>query len=50
MRIVFLDRATFGPTVELLRPDLPHDWQVYDDTSPEEVVERLAGATGEVSS
>ena len=45
MRIVFLDRATFGPTVELIRPDLPHEWQVYDDTSPDEIVERLAGAT-----
>lgn len=43
-RIVFLDRGTIGPSVELSRPAAPHDWQMHDRTPPEAVVERLAGA------
>ncbi|MCQ0987814.1 D-2-hydroxyacid dehydrogenase [Jiella marina] len=44
-KIVFLDRETFGPEVELTRPDHPHDWVEHQATRPEDVVERLAGAT-----
>ncbi len=43
-RIVFLDRATIGPAVELTRPKTPHEWIVYDKTSPDQLVERLHGA------
>lgn len=43
-RIVFLDRATFGPGVELTRPKTPHEWIVYDKTAPDQLVERLQGA------
>lgn len=43
-RIVFLDRATIGPAIELERPAAPHEWVVYDVTGPDQVVERLQGA------
>lgn len=43
-RIVFLDRATIGPTVTLNRPRQAHDWQAYERTSPDQVIERLAKA------
>jgi glycerate dehydrogenase len=43
-RIVFLDRSTIGPTVNLTRPAFQHDWIEYDRTRPDQVVERLAGA------
>lgn len=43
--IVFLDRATIAPQIVLRRPDFPHQWRDYDRTRPEEVVERLKGAT-----
>ncbi len=43
-RIVFLDRATIGPSVDLKRPEAPHDWQAYDRTAPDEVAARLADA------
>ena len=42
MRIVFLDRGSIGPSVELHRPSFDHDWVVYDQTAPEQVAERLA--------
>jgi len=41
--IVFLDRATLG--VPLRPPGFPHDYRDYAATSPEQAVERLAGAT-----
>jgi phosphoglycerate dehydrogenase-like enzyme len=41
MRIVFLDRRTMSPTLQLRRPSFEHDWIEYDRTSPSEVVERL---------
>lgn len=43
-RIVFLDRATIGPSVELKRPETPHEWIIYDTTEPDQLVERLQGA------
>jgi glycerate dehydrogenase len=43
-RIVFLDRDTIGPSVNLARPRFSHDWVEYGATTPGEVVERLAGA------
>jgi glycerate dehydrogenase len=44
-RIVFLDRATIGPAVELRRPHFEHEWLEHDATPGEEIVERLAHAT-----
>jgi len=44
-RIVFLDRNTIGPSVELTRPRFEHEWIEYDATKPEQVVERLGGAS-----
>jgi glycerate dehydrogenase len=44
-RIVFLDRATIGPTVTLTRPRFAHEWAEHDSTAAAEVAERLAGAT-----
>ncbi len=44
MRIVFLDRGSIGPSVELHRPAFAHEWVVHDRTEPGQVAERLAGA------
>jgi glycerate dehydrogenase len=44
-KIVFLDRATIGPSVTLDRPGFAHDWVVHERTSAAEVSGRLAGAT-----
>ncbi len=44
MRIVFLDRATIGPTVDTFKPTCSHEWVEYDRTKESEVVERLQGA------
>jgi len=44
MKIVFLDRATIGPTVNIARPAAEHDWQEYDRTSAAQVAERIADA------
>jgi glycerate dehydrogenase len=43
-RIVFLDRGTIGPSVELTKPEFDHDWVEYDRTDPDQVVERLKDA------
>ena len=43
-RIVFLDRDTIGPSVEITRPSFDHEWVEYDRTSPDEVADRLLGA------
>lgn len=43
-RIVFLDRATIAPQIRLRAPSFDHEWVEHDDTAPEQVVERLAGA------
>jgi glycerate dehydrogenase len=44
-RIVFLDRATIGPSVDLRRPHFEHDWVEHEATSGDEVVGRLTDAT-----
>ncbi len=44
-RIVFLDRATMGDDLELASAGFEHEFLTYPDTSPEQVVERLRGAT-----
>ncbi len=44
MKIVFLDRNTIGPSVELSRPAFPHEWKEYETSKHEQVVERLKGA------
>src|SRR5665213_3765616 len=43
-QIVFLDRNTIGPTVQLTRPRFNHKWIEYGVTAPDQVAERLAGA------
>lgn len=43
--IVFLDRATIAPQIQLRRPSFAHDWVEHAQTLPEQVAERLAGAT-----
>ena len=48
-RIVFLDRSTIGPSVDLTTPSFPHDWVDHDRTAPGQVVERLRGAEIAVS-
>jgi glycerate dehydrogenase len=44
-RIVFLDRATLAPQIRLRAPTFAHELAEHDDTTPEQVVPRLAGAT-----
>jgi glycerate dehydrogenase len=44
-RIVFLDRATIGPSVDLRRPQFEHEWIEHEATSGDEVVGRLTDAT-----
>lgn len=44
-KIVFLDRGTFAPEVELTRPEVEHEWVDYDNTAADKIVERLQGAT-----
>ena len=43
-RIVFLDRDTIGPSVEITRPSFEHEWIEYDRTAPDQVADRLSGA------
>lgn len=43
-RIVFLDRGTIGPQVDLHKPSGDHEWIEYLRSDPDEVVERLKGA------
>jgi len=43
--IVFLDRETIGPSVRLARPRFDHEWIEYRATPPEQVIERLTGAS-----
>src|SRR5581483_540963 len=43
MKIVFLDRGTIGPSVELSRPSFPHEWKEHSASKHEQVVERLKG-------
>jgi glycerate dehydrogenase len=44
-KIVFLDRGTFAPEVDLVRPAIEHEWVEYDNTPADKIVERLKGAT-----
>lgn len=44
MRIVFLDRATIGPSVKMIKPEFEHEWVEFDRTTEAEVVDRLKGA------
>lgn len=44
MRIVFLDRETLAPTVDVRRPAFEHVWVDYETTRPEEVLERASDA------
>lgn len=44
-KIVFLDRATIAPQIRLRRPEFAHELIEYPQTRPEQVVERLAGAS-----
>jgi len=44
-KIVFLDRATLAPQIQLREPGFPHTLVTHERTRPEQVVERLAGAT-----
>lgn len=44
-RIVFLDRDTVAPAVNIRRPSFPHEWIEYGSTRAEEVVARAAEAT-----
>ncbi|WP_448206952.1 D-2-hydroxyacid dehydrogenase [Azospirillum sp. sgz302134] len=44
-KIVFLDRATIAPQIRLRRPGFAHELIEHPQTRPEEVVERLAGAS-----
>ena len=44
MKIVFLDRGTLSPQTKLRRPQFPHELQVYESTSSDQVAERIADA------
>ena len=44
MKIVFLDRETLAPEVQLKVPNFPHELVTYDKTSAGEVAERIADA------
>ncbi len=44
-RIVFLDREAIGPEVDLRRPAFDHTWIEHARTSPDQVAERIAGAS-----
>ncbi|SKA46633.1 D-2-hydroxyacid dehydrogenase [Enterovibrio nigricans] len=44
-KIVFLDRATIPAHITLPTPDFEHTWLSFDETHPDEVLDRLADAT-----
>lgn len=44
-RAVLLDRAASPPWVTLRRPGFACDWKEYDETAPEQIVERAREAT-----
>jgi glycerate dehydrogenase len=43
--IVFLDRATLAPQIQLRKPSFEYELKEFDRTSPEQVADRLQGAT-----
>ena len=44
MKIVCLDKDTYASDLDLHRPSFDHDWVEYAQTSPDQILERLAGA------
>ncbi|MBS0343024.1 MAG: D-2-hydroxyacid dehydrogenase [Proteobacteria bacterium] len=44
-KIVFLDRATLAPQIQLRRPDFEHAYEEHASTAPDQVAQRLAGAS-----
>jgi glycerate dehydrogenase len=44
-KIVFLDRATLSPRVELRRPAFQHAMEEHQQTGPDELLDRLKGAS-----
>lgn len=44
MKLVFLDRQTLAPEIELRAPSFEHRWQSYQETAPGQVVSRLQDA------
>jgi glycerate dehydrogenase len=44
-KIVFLDRATIAPQITLRPPAFPHTFTEYQETGPDEALDRLAGAS-----
>jgi len=44
IKIVFLDRDTVGPSVEITRPGFDHEWVEHGKTAPDQVAERIAEA------
>lgn len=44
-KIVFLDRSTVAPQINVRKPSFAHEWVEYEKTSPDQVVERLKGAS-----
>ena len=42
---MFLDRETISPETNVRRPSFPHQWTEFDNTAPEQLVERCAAAT-----
>ena len=43
IKIAFLDRATIAPYINFRKPAFAHEWAEYDKTSPQQVLDRLAG-------
>lgn len=43
-KIVFLDRDTMGPSVEIVRPAFEHEWVEYGKSTPAEVARRITDA------
>lgn len=44
MKIVFLDRDTLSPQTTLRRPQFPHELQLFDRTTADQVAHRIADA------
>jgi glycerate dehydrogenase len=42
MKITFLDRDTFPHNIKINRPKFDHHWQEFSETSPQQVLERIA--------
>ncbi|WP_407332084.1 D-2-hydroxyacid dehydrogenase [Enterovibrio sp. 27052020O] len=44
-KIVFLDSATIPAHIRIPAPSFPHQWESFESTLPEQILERLADAT-----